>query len=71
MPASLRPSRTQPSYQCAELAPASNAGMGVALDDPWREMFNLLSIRELILAGTIHLNHESTRMNTDIQSKPY
>ena len=70
MPASLRLSRTRPSSKSAGLALASDTGMGAALDDPRREMFNLLSIHEPFLAGTIHLNHEWTRMNTDVQSKP-
>ena len=68
MPASLRLSRTRPSSKSAGLALASDTGMGAALDDPRREMFNLLSIHEPFLAGTIHLNHEWTRMNTDVQS---
>ena len=51
MPASLRLSRTRPSSKSAEWALAGDAVMGAPLDDSRREMFNLLSIHELFLAG--------------------
>ena len=51
MPASLRLSRTRPSSKSAEWALAGDAVMGATLDDSRREMFNLLSIHELFLAG--------------------